>query len=581
MGTLDATSHRDRAAKTRRNILKHSYEKQTVPVHNHLDDHVEGDQQTYLRVAETVLGKSLVPLSAREIVERSIEQGLFGDHVMSRTPQKSMQARLSMEILNRGGDSRFVRTARGRFALRSSVESLINSPDVSSRPVPTEYVAERRVLRTPKEEVLCIPEVAFRDVLTFQGIDTDATPILNRFLKIDSTIYVGRAEAETRNDAKQFITYVLVQCGQRLLFFKRSYLSRAAEFLRGSKCIGFGGHVSAADLDILSRSDYGLSSCARRELAEELQLPDSTRSKRAHRTAVEIDHPNKATINLFQNVPLERLGILNDDSSEVGRRHVAIIYRAWLPDWNVVKKIQKGDSSIKGVGWIDLSKDTVDIADFEYWSQLCLRRFYPSTLVAKARFEILNNSRLASDRVVVVAGRIGSGKSETAGYISQRLHCPLIKTGELIGGLMSAPALSEIGREEFQARAFSFISAPDGTHKLAAAIMSQIEAQGGQRVIVDGIRNLDTYERLEKMCTDGVGLLFVQTPPDVAFDMYRAREVQGTLTFSYREFLKVYDAPVESEIPSLGRRANAYIYNSFGMEAFRRTLDELVPRLSS
>jgi hypothetical protein len=51
---------------------------------------------------------------------------------------------------------------------------------------------------------------------------------------------------------KQFVTYVLVQCGQRLLFFRRSYLSRAAEFLRGSKCIGFGGHVSAADADILS-----------------------------------------------------------------------------------------------------------------------------------------------------------------------------------------------------------------------------------------------------------------------------------------------------------------------------------------
>jgi hypothetical protein len=27
-----------------------SYEKQTVPVHNYHDDHVEGDQQTYLRV---------------------------------------------------------------------------------------------------------------------------------------------------------------------------------------------------------------------------------------------------------------------------------------------------------------------------------------------------------------------------------------------------------------------------------------------------------------------------------------------------------------------------------------------------
>src|SRR5258708_4490978 len=95
-----------------------SYEKQTVPVQTHHGDQVEGDQQTYLRVAEIVLGKSRVPLNAREIVDRGIEQGLFGDHIMGRTPQKSMQARLSMDILNRGHDSRFVRTARGRFTLR-------------------------------------------------------------------------------------------------------------------------------------------------------------------------------------------------------------------------------------------------------------------------------------------------------------------------------------------------------------------------------------------------------------------------------------------------------------------------------
>ena len=70
-------------------------------------------------------------------------------------------------------------------------------------------------------------------------------------------------------------------------------------------------------------------------------------------------------------------------------------------------------------------------------------------------------------------------------------------------------------------------------------------------------------------------MIFVQTPADVAYDMYRAREAQGALTFSYREFLEVYDAPVESEISSLGRKAQVYIYNSFGMEAFRRTLDEV------
>jgi predicted NUDIX family phosphoesterase len=559
----------------------HSYQKQTVTAHNHYDDRVDGEQQTYLRVAEIVLSKSRVPLSAREIVERGVEQGLFGDHVMGRTPQKSMQARLSVDILNRKASSSFVRTARGRFTLRSSIAPLGDERNMTGGGIPTEYVAERRILRTPREEVLCVSEAAFRDILTFQGIDTDATPILNQCLNTRATIYLGRSEAEVRNDAKQFVTYVLVQCGQRLLFFKRSYLSRAAEFLRGSKCIGFGGHVSAADLDMLSRNDFGLSACARRELAEELYLPDPTLGKRTQRTTADIGSRNKGTIDLFQNVPLERLGILNDDSSEVGRRHVAVVYRAWLPEWSAVKKLQKGDSSIKGIGWIDLSKDKIDIADFEYWSQLCLRRFYPSTLITKARFEILNNSRLAGDHVVVVAGRIGSGKSETARYLSQRLHCPLIKTGELIAHLMASPAISEIGREGFQARAYKFISAPDGSQKLAAAIAEQVRASSGRRIIVDGIRNLDTYERLGKMCEDGVGLLFVQTPPDVAFDMYRVREAQGTLTFSYREFLRVYDAPVEAEISSLGRQANAYIYNSFGMEAFRRTLDEFIPRLFS
>jgi predicted NUDIX family phosphoesterase len=556
----------------------HSYQKQTVAVHNQLDDHVEGERQTYLRVAEIVLSKSRVPLSAGEIVDRGIEQGLFGDHVMGRTPQKSMQARLSMDILHRRADSKFVRTGRGRFTLRTSLGSPSGEPGTGAGEVQLEYVAERRILRTPREEVLCIPESAFRDVLTFQGIDTDTAPILGQLLSEKTTVYLGRAEAETNNDAKQFITYVLVQCGQRLLFFKRSYLSRAAEFLRGSKCIGFGGHVSAADLDMLSRADFGLSACGRRELAEELFLPELPRRKR--KASTESGLTDKATVDLFQSVPLECLGVLNDDSSEVGRRHVAVVYRAWLSDWNAAKNLQKGDSSIKGLGWIDLSEDKVDITDFEYWSQLCLRRFYPSTLFARARFEILNNSRLASDRVLVVAGRIGSGKSETANYLSQRQHCSLIKTGELVRELMGSPSIAEIGREEFQARAYRFISAESGTQKLAEAIANQIARDSGGRAIVDGIRNLDTFEHLEKICPGGVGLLFVQTPPDVAFDMYRAREA-GTLKFSYRDFLKVYDAPVEAEISSLGRRANAYIYNSFGMEAFRRTLDELLPKMHS
>jgi hypothetical protein len=274
-------------------------------------------------------------------------------------------------------------------------------------------------------------------------------------------------------------------------------------------------------------------------------------------------------------VPLERLGILNDDSSEVGRRHVAVVYRAWLQDWNTIRVLQKGDSSIKGLGWIDLSKDKIDISDFEYWSQLCLRKFYPSTVIAKSGVRILNRAKLTSDRIIVVSGRIGSGKTETAGYLSEKLGYPLIRSGALLQGIMGAPPMNEIGRRQFQTRALEFIRADGGPERLAAAIEARATEIGADRCIIDGLRHLPSYESLSTRFAGKVSLIFVQTPPDVAYDMYRSREVQSTLTFSYRDFLEIYDAPVEAEIPSLGRKAQVYIYNSFGIEAFRRTLEEV------
>ena len=489
-----------------------------------------------------------------------------------------MQARLSTDILARAERSKFVRTMRGRFTLRSK----LSSSDTSSRHVvgaqttdTIEYVAERRVLRTPKEEVLCVGDSYFGDVLTFQGIDTDPRPILARLLRDESTSYIPRSEAEERNDAKQFITYVLVQCGQRLLFFRRSYLSRAAEFLRGSRCIGLGGHVSAADADMLSIDDKGLSACARRELTEELRLPHPVDHSRANTPRAQLKGRTREAIRLFQNAPLELLGVLNDDSSEVGRRHLAVIYRAWLSNWDQVRRLQKGESSIKGVGWIDLTKDRVDISEFEYWSQLCLRKFYPSTPFARSGFRLLNLAKLASDSVLVVTGRIGSGKTETASYLSQKLSWPLINSGRLLEELMTAPPIAEIGRREFQMRALDFIRTDGGPAKLAAFVAQKAKESGQARCIVDGIRHLTTFEELTGKFGGRVSLVFVQTPPDVAYEMYRAREEAGSLSFTYRRFLEIYDAPVESEIPSLGRRAQIYIYNSFGIDAFRRTLEEV------
>ena len=403
--------------------------------------------------------------------------------------------------------------------------------------------------------------------------------ILDGLLKTENVEYIQRAEAENRNDSKQFVTYVFVQCGNRLLYFRRSYLSRAAEFLRGSKCIAFGGHVTEADFDMLSANDFGLSACTRRELSEELLLnPAQDASRSAHFTADEGQkYQRQETTRLFQSAPLELLGVLNDDSSEVGRRHVAVVYRVWIENWDIAKRLGKGNSSIKGLHWLDLTQDKVELEDFEYWSQLCLQKFFPANVISKSSYKIMRN--VTGNKHVVVSGRIGSGKTETSRFISEQLQMKLISSGQILQELTGSAPLSEIGRREFQTIAMSFISTPNGPNQLADRLITEIEKQNGVRCLIDGVRQLSTLESLRSKLNDDIAHLHVSTSPDLAYEMYRAREVDG-VTLSHRDFFAIYDAEVESEIQTVGRQADVYLYNTFGLTAFRRTLEELVAKFA-
>jgi predicted NUDIX family phosphoesterase len=518
-----------------------------------------------------VLRAANSPLRAREIVERGIERGLFGDHILGLTPEKSMQARLSLDIKHLRECSRFMRVARGRFVLRTRVAKADRAAQETEGHLNsiTEYIAETRKLKMPSEKVLCTPERHYAPILTFQGIDGDFDAVLPRLFK--DILYVDREQAEERNDVKQFITYVVVQCGHRLLSFRRSFISRAAEFLRGAKCLGFGGHVSAADNDIFSSADYGLETCARRELSEELALRYGAEQEMTR---------FYASTSLFRGAPLECLGVLNDDSSEVGRRHLAVVYRAWITDWKIGQLLEKGESSVNTLNWIDLTKNRIDITEYEYWSQLCLRRFFSSNVVSEPVIKHISLRMTQRARTLVVAGRVGSGKSEVSRFLARRLNADVVNSGVELQHLMGAPPIHEIGREEFQRRAEQFIRSPNGPERLAHRIAAAVVAASAERVVVDGVRQPETYDALSAQLEGLTALLYVHTPPDIAYEMYRLRESPGTLDVTYRDFLKVFDAPVEADLTTLGRSAQTYIYNFLGIDALRRLLDRLVEQLS-
>ncbi len=127
---------------------------------------------TYLWAAEVVLRKHKRPLRAHEIVSYAQEQGLFSGEMHSRTPQKSMQARLSLDILNKGEQSVFIRTAPGMFYLRefladSALISLTEDTGLGTPTKPILYAAPRRAPLTATERVLAIPRSHYEQLHDF------------------------------------------------------------------------------------------------------------------------------------------------------------------------------------------------------------------------------------------------------------------------------------------------------------------------------------------------------------------------------------------------------------------------------
>lgn len=92
---------------------------------------------SYLEIAKKVLADAKRPLNSREILKAAYRRQIVPEELFGKTQQKTLQARLSTDILR--SRSEFYRTAPGRFFLR-------RFKDDASVPAPIrrEYVAPSR-----------------------------------------------------------------------------------------------------------------------------------------------------------------------------------------------------------------------------------------------------------------------------------------------------------------------------------------------------------------------------------------------------------------------------------------------------
>ena len=513
---------------------------------------------TYLWAAERVLRNICRPLNARELVSYARQDGYFSEEMFSRTPQKSMQARLSMDILNKGAESRFVRTGPGKFYLRDLLDKQNSTQYLLEMPL-DEYPAPRRSPAQPKEQVLSIPAEHVSSSADFQGFREDGGELLKELLK-GAFRHVPRTQAEQTESHKQVVTYVVISSGTYVLSFERGIFNRAADFLRGSKCIGFGGHVTLADYGLFSAGDVGISENAIRELSEELLLPESAVMPEPHE--------------------LRMAGIINDDSSEVGRRHIGIVMRYEVVDWESWKDVRGGEASINKLQWIDITQKPINLIEFEFWSQLCWRSLFPVVVNAQPQYRIIKKKHFRRRHILVVVGSIGSGKSWATNFLSKNFSYAALNSGEVLASILGIPPVPKTPRAEFQEAAWNFISSDDGPDRLARELLRKTEELGEERIIIDGIRQVETLLRIQELAPCPVALLFIHTTPDVAYELFTAREARGEEKgIDQLSFMKSYSAPVEQEVRYLMNNADVVMYNWFGAEKYDAALSAMAVEL--
>ncbi|MCA1473356.1 hypothetical protein I6F09_36710 [Bradyrhizobium sp. IC3195] len=240
---------------------------------------------SFLDAAYQILQKTGRPMTAAEILHEGRSDGSIS--TKGKTPLKSLNARLAVDILKLKSLSRFMRSDGGRYALRAWSD------------VVQEKIVPRRTLALVDEDILAFDAAKLRKFVPTDGFkrgdDTHQELLASCFP-------VKRSEAELRYDVIQLISVYVVRHYQHFLTYKRTRRLPEGRLHDTYSCF-FGGHLTVGDLMPLFRfSDpeqalYLLD----RELSEELRLEAEPRAM------------------IFK-------GLLYDPRTEVSKQHIGIVF---------------------------------------------------------------------------------------------------------------------------------------------------------------------------------------------------------------------------------------------------------------
>ncbi len=190
------------------------------------------------------------------------------------------------------------------------------------------------------ERVMVVPGAELDRLGRFQGFSPEADRYLSALLVPDLLEYRPRSEVEDDPSFKQIIPYVVFRSGDQVFCYTRGK-SQGEARLHRLRSLGVGGHVSEDDAQG-GRTLDAYESALRRELEEEVAI----------RSAGQI----------------RRVGLINDDSTPVGRVHLGIVHLFELDR----PEVDPREDGLADAGFLPVETIRTLRDEFETWSQIAI-----------------------------------------------------------------------------------------------------------------------------------------------------------------------------------------------------------------
>lgn len=198
------------------------------------------------------------------------------------------------------------------------------------------------------EQVMVVKTELFRQLGYFEGFCADTENYLETLFDAGNTSYLPRDEMEEDPSFKQLIPYCIFQHideDGNLSVFQYTRGSGGGETrLRSKKSVGIGGHISTLDADDVSPYFVGMQ----RELDEEILIES------------EYDQ--------------SLVGLINDDSNDVGKVHLGIVHQFTVE----LPNVRSREDDIAEAGFSPIETVMGELDSYETWSKFCLESLYGS-----------------------------------------------------------------------------------------------------------------------------------------------------------------------------------------------------------